>query len=141
METVKQRRDYEDVKDLAQKYSLELLLLFGSRISGEIHQESDYDIAYLSNRRLGLDEEGRLINGLLPLFGEHDERKINLVNIRKASPLLLYAMTSEGQVLFEQTPTTFASLRAYAFKKYIETKPLYEERKRRLQKHFTSHNL
>lgn len=139
METIK--CDYKYIKDLAQKYSLELLLLFGSRITGKIHKESDYDIAYLSNNKLNLDGEGRLINELLPIVGEHDERLINLVNIKKVSPLLLYAMTSRARVIFEKTTTTFACLRAYAFKKYIETKPLYEEKEKRLQEHFSSHNL
>jgi len=129
------------IKKIAQKYSIELFLLFGSRVTGKIHKESDYDIAYLSSRKLNLDEEGRLINELLFIVGEHDERMINLVNIRKASPLLLYAMTSNAQVIFEKEPAIFARLRAYAFKKYIETKPLYEERKKRLQEHFTPHNL
>ena len=119
-------------EDLAQKYSLELLLLFGSRIAGQTHKESDYDIAYLSRRRLDLDEEGQLILDLLPIIEERDERLINLINIRKATPLLFYAITSRCQALYESEPTKFATLRAYAFKKYIETKPLYEERARRL---------
>lgn len=125
-------------KNLAQKYSLELLLLFGSRVSGKTHQESDYDIAYLSKRKFSLDKQGRLIMDLLPLIGEYDERLINLVNIKKASPLLLYAMTTNSLVLFEKKPASFACLRAYAFKKYIETKPLYKEKAERLQKELAS---
>lgn len=129
------------IQDLAQQYSLELLLLFGSRISGQIHKESDYDIAYLSERKLDLEEEGRLIIALLPLIGEQDERLINLVNMKKASPLLFYAITSNARVIFEKEPSAFATLRAYAFKKYIETKPLYEEKARRLQEDFAPKNL
>jgi predicted nucleotidyltransferase len=125
-------------KNLAQKYSLELLLLFGSRVSGKTHQESDYDIAYLSKRKFSLDKQGRLIMDLLPLLGEYDERLINLVNIKKASPLLLYTMTTNSLVLFEKKPASFACLRAYAFKKYIETKPLYKEKAERLQKELAS---
>lgn len=107
-------------------------MLFGSRITGQTHKESDYDIAYLSRRRLDLDEEGQLILDLLPIIEERDERLINLINIRKATPLLLYAITSHCQVLYESEPTKFATLRTHAFKKYIEMKPLYEERVRRL---------
>lgn len=138
---IKYAKKEEYIQALSRKYSLELLLLFGSRISGQTHQESDYDIAYLSERVLDLEEEGRLIMALLPLIGEQDERLINLVNIKKASPLLFYAMTSNAQVIFEKKPAAFATLRAYAFKKYIETKPLYEEKARRLQKDFVSKNL
>ena len=127
------------IKNIVQRYSLELLLLFGSRVSGKIHKESDYDIAYLSRRHLDLDEEGQLILDLLPIIGERDERLINLINIRKATPLLLYAITSRCQVLYESEPTKFATLRAYAFKKYIEMKPLYEKRARRLSQAISRH--
>ena len=121
------------IKKMAQKYSLELLLLFGSQISGKTHKESDFDFAYLSSRRLNLDQEGQLINDLLFLIDKHDERIINLVNIKKATPLLLYAMTSQSQLLYEKEPATFAVLRAYSFKKYIETKPLYQMKAERLK--------
>lgn len=121
------------LKDIANKYSLELLLLFGSRVTGRIHKESDYDIGYISSQKLTLDTEGQLIIDLLPVFGVIDERLINLVNIRKAPPLLLYAMTGQCQVLFERKPPAFAVLRALAFKKYIETQPLYHEKERRLK--------
>lgn len=141
MKNKKYTKKEKYIKKLAQEYSLELLLLFGSRVSGQIHKESDYDIAYLSKRKFDLEEEGKLIIKLLPVIGEQDERLINLVNIKKTSPLLLYAITSNAQILFEKEPAIFSSLRAYAFKKYIETKPLYEEKAKRLQRYFASSNL
>lgn len=118
---------------VARKYNLGLILLFGSRVTGQVHKESDYDIGYISRREFDLDEEGQLINDLISILGVADERAINLVNIKKAKPLLLYAMTSSCQIFYEKEPTVFARLRAYAFKQYIETKPLYEEKARRLQ--------
>ncbi len=121
------------IDKLVQKYNLELLLLFGSRVTGKVHKESDYDIGYASGRRLDLDDEGRLINDLMGVIGADDERVINLVSIKKAKPLLLYAITSSCQVLYEKEPTVFARLRAFAFKQYVETKPLYEEKARRVR--------
>ncbi|MEK7500650.1 MAG: nucleotidyltransferase domain-containing protein [Patescibacteria group bacterium] len=121
------------IEQLAQKYNLELVLLFGSQVTGKVHKESDYDIGYVSARKLDLDDEGRLINDLMGVVGVDDERFINLVNIKKANPLLLYAITSSCQVLYEKEPTVFARLRAFAFKQYVETKPLYEEKARRLR--------
>jgi len=127
--------------DIAQKYSLELLLLFGSQVTGKTHQESDFDIGYLASSRLDLDEQGRLINDLLAIVKPKDERLINLVPIRNANALLLYAMTKNAQVLYEGQPMTFARLRAYAFKKYIETKPLYELKFERLGKIIKSYDI
>lgn len=126
----------EKIEQIAQKYSLELILLFGSQISGKTHRESDYDIGYLSKRNLSIEDEGRLIIDLLTIVEERDERIINLVNIKKASPLLLYSMTTQTQVLYEKSNVLFAQLRAYAFKKYIEMKPMYKERERRMRKQF-----
>lgn len=118
------------IKEIAKKYSLELLLLFGSRISGELQKESDFDIAYLSKKELDLMGEAKLICDLMPLF---QSEKIDLVNLKKASPLLLFAITQNCQILHQRNPIIFPALRAYAFKKYIETKPLYEEKFRRLK--------
>jgi len=116
---------------LAQEYSLDLLLLFGSRASERAYQGSDFDVAYLSENPLDLMEEARLIVELAPIF---QSENVDLVNLKKATPLLLYAITRNCRVLYEKKALTFASLRAYAFKKYVETKPLYEAKFKRLQK-------
>jgi len=118
-------------KKIAQKYSLELILLFGSKISEKTHKESDFDVAYLSKKDLNLEEESRLIIEFSPIFRSEN---IDLVNLKKSPPLLFYAVFKNCQVLYEREPFTFASLRSYAFKKYIETKPLYEEKFKRFQK-------
>ena len=113
------------------KYSLELVLFFGSRISGEIHKQSDFDIAYLSKKDLKLTEEAKLVCDLMPIF---KSEKIDLVNLKKASPLLLFTITNDCQVLYQKNLLLFPSLRVYAFKRYIETKPLYGEKFKRLRK-------
>ena len=118
------------IDKIAQKYSLELLLLFGSQVSGKTSKESDFDVAYLSSRDLDLTNEAELIVEIAPIFKSEN---IDLVNIKKAKPLLLFAITNSSQIIYEKTPLAFYRLRAYAFKKYIETKPFYEEKFRRLQ--------
>lgn len=119
------------IEKIAQEYSLELLLLFGSKVSGgEHHKESDFDVAYLSKDYLTLEEEAKLIVELFPVFKSEN---IDLVNLKKAPPLLFYAVFKNCQLLYEKTPFVFATLCAYAFKKYVETKPLYQEKFQRLQ--------
>lgn len=121
----------ELLKKIAQKYSIELFLLFGSRFSGTAYKGSDFDIAYLGKKTLDLEEESQLIIDLSLIFKSEN---IDLVNLRKASPLLFYAITKECQVLYETKPLIFHTLRAYGFKKYVETMPLYEEKMKRIQK-------
>ena len=123
------------IEELSNKYHLELLLLFGSRADGSHHEKSDYDVAYLSSEKLDLKSEARLIVDLAPIFRSE---QIDLINLKTAPPLLYYAIFRKNKVIYEKEPLLFASLRVYAFKKYVEAKPLFEERHRRLQKSLTS---
>lgn len=119
---------------MAQKHGLSLILLFGSRIQGKIHKESDFDVAYLAEKELDLMAEARLILDLSSIFKSEN---IDLVNLRKAPPLLLFAITKTARIVFEKEPLLFAALGAYAFHKYIETKPFYEDKFRRLEEKLT----
>lgn len=130
-------KEKNELARIARKYSLTLVLLFGSRVIDKkfLHQESDFDVAYLSSRPLNLEEESRLIVDLAPIFRSEN---VDLVNLKKAPPLLFYAVFNRCQVLYERNSFVFALQRVYAFKKYIETKPLYEERFRRLEREIKS---
>ena len=119
------------IQEIAQNYFIELLLIFGSRVEGQIHKESDYDVAYLSKKNLNLEEEAKLIIELFSIFSDEN---IDLVNLRNAPALLLYKIADKCQVLYELYPLKFYSLRAYAFKRYIEeAKPLMKNKFERLQ--------
>src|SRR3989338_10962993 len=107
--------------ELANKYELRLVILFGSQVSGRTHQESDYDIAYLSNRELSIEEEGHFILSLMPILRVKDERLVNLINVRTSGPLMLHSITNKGRVLFEQKPSLFLSLKLYAWKIFIDS--------------------
>ncbi|MEK7460644.1 MAG: nucleotidyltransferase domain-containing protein [Patescibacteria group bacterium] len=122
----------ELIKKLAKNYQLELLILFGSQITGRIHRESDFDIGYISRLQLTSEDEGHLIIALMPIVEQQDERVINLVNLKRVTPLLLFAATKSAQIFYEHTPITFAALRAYSFKQYFETKSLYRIKAERL---------
>jgi predicted nucleotidyltransferase len=133
MDTAHYRTEY--LPDIARTYGLRLVLLFGSRVSGKTHAESDYDIGYVSREPLTLAQQGTLISDLMRVVQVHDERSIDLVNLRTAPPLLLHIATSEGVPLYEEEPTSLATLQAYAFARYMETLPLrkanYEQLKER----------
>lgn len=119
----------DKIKGLAEKYELKLLLQFGSSVTGKMHKESDVDVAYLSSRELSLREEASFVIELMPIL---KNKFIDIVNIHKAPPLLLYAISRQGKILYQATPTKFHEFRAYAFKRYIEAKPLFELMEERL---------
>src|SRR3989344_7749574 len=95
------------VKKAAEKYGLSLLFLFGSQITGQTHKESDFDFGYVSSRGLSVEEEGYLIGELMPIAEVSDERAINLVNFKRASPLLLYSALHNAQLLYEKETDAF----------------------------------
>lgn len=106
---------------LAQKHNLKLVILFGSRVTGRIHEESDYDVAYLSDRELSLEEEGGFMYGLMPILGIKDERLVNIVDMKTAGPLMLYSITQKGVLLFESHTSIFLRLKLYAWKAFIDS--------------------
>lgn len=124
------------ISAIADKYDLRLLLLFGSRVeSKQLHKESDFDVAYLSCRKLDIMEEAQMIVDLAPYF--HSEN-IDLVNLKNAPPLLYYAVFDKCRVLYQEDALLFPSLRVYAFRKFIEAKPFYEMKAQRLRERIKS---
>src|SRR3989338_1817513 len=118
-----------ELKKLTAKYALELLVFFGSSVTSNTHKESDADVAYLSKKPLKLMEEAELAVKLQPIL---KNRTIDLVNIHMAPPLLLYAISNYGQVLYQSHPLKFYELRAYAFKRYVEAMPLFKLQEERI---------
>ena len=116
-------RQKKKIREIAEKYHLKLILLFGSRANGRIHKESDFDVAYLPKKNLAFYQENYLNYEFTNIF-QHD--RVDTVDMRKAPPLLLCAIFRECQILFKEDNLIFPTYRAYAFKKYIEAKPLLE---------------
>lgn len=118
------------MKRIAQKYSLELLLLFGSRAEKNnkyIREDSDFDIAYLpsKNKNLDLMDEARLAGDLAKVFKTSD---IDIVNLKRSSPLLMKQIFDNHVVLFCGNETTYSLYQIYAIKKFIEAKSLFKIR-------------
>src|SRR3989344_1573529 len=128
-------KETKELGAVAEKHGLKLLVLFGSSATGKTHKESDIDVAYLAKKDLELSEEARLIIELMPIL---KSQSVDLVNIHLAPPLLLYAISDHGQVLYQADPLNFYELRAYAFKRYVEAKPLFELKERRLKEYIQS---
>ena len=121
----------QKIKEIAGKYQLKLVLLFGSQSSGYIHKESDVDVAYLPEKSLDFEKEYRLNYEFTKIF---QTDKVDTVDLRKASPLLLYAVFQNPIILFQENDLVFPLYRAYVFKRYIEAKSFYKEKFQQLSK-------
>ena len=113
------------IRDIAKKYDIALIALFGSRARGDFRDDSDADIAYLGNRGLSLEDEARLAMDIT----EELKSRVDLVDIRKSSPLLRYHVFKEGKPLYEKESGFFTEGFLRALRIYYETIPLYQAKR------------
>lgn len=121
--------DIEKIKpgiaELAKKYGLSLVLLFGSQTIGKTHAQSDVDVAYLSDSPLDLTEESALSIALMQVFKTNF---VDLVPLRNAPPLLQKEIADSAIVAHESRKSLFNEFVINAVKKYFETKKLFKIR-------------
>ena len=128
----------QKIEEVAKKYSLKLVLLFGSQATDKTRKESDFDVAYLPEKNLSFDDEIDKNLQFTYIF-RHD--RVDTVDMRKAPALLLYAIFRQCLILFKKDDLIFPTYRAYAFKKYIEAKPFYEERFKKLKNKIKNYDI
>lgn len=113
----------KDIKGVADKYDLSLVVLFGSAATGQTHKNSDVDIALKSHRALELMDEARLNGEFCRIFRRND---VDVVNLAHAQPLLMKQIADQGIVLYASQPGLFERFVLYALQRYAEAKPLFE---------------
>jgi len=98
--------------------AIELVILFGSMASGTGYAESDLDLAVRGNSVLDLVA---LTNDVTRLLHTDD---VDLVDLRRASPLLMMEVAREGRLLYERTPGTYPAFCSLAHRRYVDTAKL-----------------
>jgi predicted nucleotidyltransferase len=116
---------------LFQDPGLQLVLLFGSRVSGKTHSKSDIDIGVLFDDPVNLAELTTRIIGLL-----HTDQ-VDVVDFRRASPLLNFAAARHGLLLYERSPSLFTQFYSLSFRRYVDTQKLRDAQRRSLQNFLT----
>lgn len=111
------------ITDIAKKYHIDLLYLFGSTARGDRHAGSDVDIAYHAPKLLNPREHLKLITALGSLrmipSGE-----IDLVALNRAPSLLQYQVLTEGKKLYGSDRADDRFYRS-TLKQYIDAKPIF----------------
>ena len=101
--------------EIARQHGIELILLFGSSVSGSVHPRSDVDLAVLLDRpSLPLREHAELAGELQRLF---PDREVDLAVINRADPLFLKKITERCRLVYG-SPRRLAELKLYAFRRY-----------------------
>lgn len=125
----------EKIETIAKNYSLKLVLLFGSQVSQFTHKESDFDIAYLSEKELGFKDEYHLNYEFTKVFGSE---RIDTLDLKRASPLLMQQIFQNHQILFCSNQKSYHFYKIYAYKRFIEATPLFQLRNELIKNYFTA---
>ncbi len=116
-----------ELKKIAQKYHLELLILFGSLARAVAHSKSDLDIAFFSLK--GVNEQ-QLYEDLASLFHREDIDLVNLYTTHNHS--LRYEILSKGRVLYERRKGVKNTMEGQSFIDYIDFQKYYALRSKLL---------
>lgn len=103
---------------------LELLVLFGSAVTGRATRESDVDLGVRCQGPADLDA---LFVALAPRLGS---ARLDLVDLRRAGPLLAFAVARDGRLLFERRPGLFREFQSLASRRYCDTARLRQAQRR-----------
>jgi len=105
----------EQLAPIAEKPGIQLLLRFGSSVTGRLHTRSDVDLAVLLERvPRSLEAHSELLGDLQELF---PDREVDLALLNRADPLLLRRITEACQLLYGSSGV-LQRLKIYAFKRY-----------------------
>ena len=112
----------KEIKKLAEKYGLKLLLLFGSQASGKTHPMSDFDFGYVSEKKLNYKERSALANELSKLV---KFSAVEVIDLKNGSPFLLKEIIKNNQVFFEENGA-YADFYTTATRIYFDAKPIFK---------------
>jgi predicted nucleotidyltransferase len=121
MDMIELEKFKPDIEEIAKKYELKLVVLYGSQATGKAKPDSDIDIAVLGNRRIDFNKHIKLVNEFTSLF-HTDEIDVKLLH--KTSPLFRYEVMRDGVLLYG-SDYDFVSFKSYAFRDYMDSQDLF----------------
>lgn len=122
--------DKEKLKELAKKFRIHFILLFGSKAEGMDTSESDNDIAIYADHVLSEDEKIAIAFELTSIL---KTEKIDLVDLKTSPALLKKKIFESYKVLYLNDPFLLYQVELSALKEYEESKILHEIRDERLK--------
>jgi len=125
----------EKITPIFKDESLKLVLIFGSLIHEKMHKRSDIDIAFLYD---GPVDIVGLTNRVIKLL--HTDA-IDVVDLKKASPLLRFIAVKNGFLIYERAPGMFNEFCSLAFRRYIDTKKLRDLRSKSINQFLEARQL
>ena len=104
--------------------SVQLVVLFGSVARGRARRDSDLDVAVRADEPADLDALYVLLAPRLATSA------VDLVDLRRAGPLLAFQVARHGRLLYERDPGAFRSFQSLASRRYVDTEKLRHAQRR-----------
>jgi predicted nucleotidyltransferase len=122
------RKIRDRLAPLFSRSGIQLVILFGSTAREVTHRRSDLDVAILADAPLDIVETTTQVMGLLHTSG------VDVVDLRRAPPLLAMEVVRSGILLYEREPGRYATFCSIAHRRYIDTTKLRTARREALDK-------
>jgi predicted nucleotidyltransferase len=133
------RPDVENLQKLLDPlcalYRLQLIMVFGSTVTGLRGPESDLDLAFLADAPLDL--VAVTTDVIRVLHSDH----VDVVDLRRASPLLAMEVARHGRLIYEREPGMQVTFISLAFRRYVDTKKLRDAQKDAIHRYLASEGL
>ena len=106
--------------EIAKKYKLKLVIIFGSFASGKNRKDSDLDLGVIGEKEISFENQIALTNEFSQIF----KKNIDLSVLNRANPLLLFEASRNAVLLFG-TQKDFFEFRLRAFHAYNDYAPYF----------------
>jgi predicted nucleotidyltransferase len=113
---------------LSADHGLQLVVLFGSAASGKMHKGSDVDLAFLFDVSPDILE---LTNRVIRRLRIDN---VDVVDLRRASPLLRMSVVKSGHLLYERSPGIYTDFCSLSFRMYADSKKLRDAQARSIKR-------
>jgi uncharacterized protein len=113
------------IEELAKKFRLKMIVIFGSFANGTEKKDSDIDIGVKIRKKLIYKDEIALMRELSDIFKQDADMSI----INYANPLLLNQM-AKNSVLVYGKENDYRDFKLYAFHRYNDYMPFFEMEKK-----------
>lgn len=115
--------------EMATRFGLVLVYLFGSQVQGRPGPRSDYDFAVLFEDEPSLRERSALIHQLVQLLGTDH---VDLVVLRRAPIELKYNVIAMGSLLYEVDRAQRVEFEAQTLSRYFDYLPILRRQRAEL---------
>lgn len=122
-----------DLRDVAP--DVELVVVFGSTVKRRSRAPSDVDVAVRAKGLVDLDAMYRVLAPRL------QTDRLDIVDLRRASPLLMMEVARSGRVVYEQRAGVYRQFQSLASRRYCDTAKLRRAQQRAIDVFLERHDL